>query len=176
MLDLLVERGAAMYGGEAVTQLEHGLQAAECARADGATEALQVAALLHDIGHVLHPDPEGASRDGIDTCHEDLGAEVLAAWFGPAVTEPVRLHVPAKRWLAREPAYRAALSEESQHTLQLQGGVFDDDEATAFGAGPHADAAIRLRRYDDAAKVEGLRVPDLDSWRTVVARVAKETQ
>jgi len=112
--DLFATKGHAAYVGEPVSQLEHALQAAHHAEQAGASDALVVAALLHDIGHLVHKLPEDAADHGIDTRHEQLGQAWLARSFGPAVTEPIRLHVPAKRYLcATDADYVAHLSAAS---------------------------------------------------------------
>jgi phosphonate degradation associated HDIG domain protein len=154
--------GGRQYGGERVTQLAHALQCAAAAEAAGAAAPLVVAALLHDVGHLIHDlGPRPAER-GIDDRHETRGAEWLARWFSVEVTEPVRLHVPAKRYLcAVEPGYFQGLSPASVRSLALQGGPFDADAAAAFIKALHAADAVRLRRWDEAAKVAGLATPDL---------------
>jgi phosphonate degradation associated HDIG domain protein len=154
--------GGRQYGGERVTQLAHALQCAAAAEATGAAAPLVVAALLHDVGHLIHDlGPRPAER-GIDDRHEVRGAQWLARWFGPEVTEPVRLHVPAKRYLcALEPGYFQGLSPASVRSLALQGGPFDAKAEAAFIKAPHAADAVRLRRWDEAAKVAGLATPDL---------------
>lgn len=152
------------YDGEAITQLQHGLQAAAWGEREGASTALCLAALFHDVGHLLVEDAGAMSRAGRDDRHERSGAALLARWFGPEISEPVRLHVDAKRWLARDPAYVATLSEESVRSLALQGGPFDDEDAAAFLATPYARDALRLRRWDDLAKDPDARPPGLASW------------
>lgn len=174
--DLYHERGESLYGGEAVTQLQHGLQAAAAATAEGAEEALIVAALLHDVGHLLNPASETASEQGRDLKHEKSGARFLARWFGPEVTEPIALHVDAKRYLARDETYRRSLSGESQRTLELQGGPMSDAEAAFFRSCGGFEGALALRRWDDAAKVEDWQGPDLESYRAMTDRVARDLQ
>jgi phosphonate degradation associated HDIG domain protein len=160
------ERGGAEYGGERVTQLQHALQSAALAEADDADAALVSAALLHDIGHLVHDLGESPAARGIDDRHEMRGREWLARWFGEAVTEPIRLHVNAKRYLtATDPNYFETLSLCSLRSLALQGGPFAADLADAFIALPHAPAAVRLRRWDEAAKVPGRPTPDLAYFR-----------
>lgn len=154
-------RGAESYG-EGVTQLEHALQAAWLAERAGAPPALISAALLHDIGHMLHALPEDIAEQGIDAQHESIGSAWLSRHFGPEVSEPVRLHVEAKRYLsAAEPGYFDLLSEASKLSLRLQGGPHRPEAARRFLAQPFAEAAVRVRRWDDEAKVVGLRTPDL---------------
>jgi gamma-butyrobetaine dioxygenase len=170
--DLFEQEGRAAYFGEAVSQSEHALQAADLAARDGADDALVVAALLHDIGHLLHGLGENVADRGLDGQHEDLGYAWLARWFDPAVAEPVRLHVAAKRYLcATDPAYLRQLSPASLQSLELQGGAFTPAEVAAFDSVPYSQAAVRLRHWDDAAKVPGLTVPPLDSYRTRLAKL-----
>ena len=154
------------YLGEAVTMDAHQLQAAARAREAGAPDALVAAALLHDVGHLL----DGATDQG----HGDDGARWLGRWFGEDVTEPIRLHVAAKRYLvATEPGYRAALSPASVETLHRQGGPMDDAAATAFGRDPHARAAIALRRWDDQAKDPAAAVPPLGAYHELLEELAR---
>lgn len=162
---LFAERGNSQYGGEAVTQLEHGLQAAWLAEQDGAAPSLIAAALLHDIGHLLHNLPEDAPETGIDDVHEALGERWLKRHFPPEVSEPVRLHVAAKRYLcAVEPEYEAALSGPSRHSLMLQGGPYDAAGVRQFEAEPLYRECVRVRRWDDQAKVAQLETPDLEHF------------
>lgn len=165
LVSRLSKYGDSQYGGEAVTQLEHGLQAAALARGAGATNEQIVAALLHDVGHLLHDLPNDSPDQGIDDRHELLALDYLSTMFPPAVTEPIRLHVEAKRYLsAKEPAYMAALSEPSRISLQLQGGPMSHEEALGFEAHPFFSQAVELRRWDDGAKVAGLTTPSLETY------------
>jgi phosphonate degradation associated HDIG domain protein len=171
---ILREAGHDRYGETAVTQLEHALQCAALAERDGAGPALIAASLLHDIGHLVNPDDHTAARRGKDGRHETFGADYLAPWFGEAVTLPVRLHVAAKRWLtATEPGYAATLSPASAASLAVQGGPFSPEEARRFAAQPGAADAIRLRRWDEAAKERGAPVPALDHFRDHLAAVRR---
>lgn len=162
-------RGNESYG-EGVSQTEHALQAGWLAEQAGAPAALIVAALLHDIGHLIHDLPEDIAETGVDTQHESLGSAWLSRHFGPKVTEPVRLHVAAKRYLCTaEPGYFGRLSEASKLSLKLQGGPMSGAEADAFARGPHADAAVRLRHWDEEAKVVGMKTPDLAHFDSFIA-------
>jgi phosphonate degradation associated HDIG domain protein len=175
VLALFAERGDSGYGGEAVSQLEHALQAAYFAREAGAGPALIVAALLHDVGHLLHGLPDDAPDRGVDDHHEALAARWLTGRFGPDVVEPARLHVAAKRYLcAIEPGYYEALSEPSKVSLDLQGGPMSGREAGEFRALPHSEAAVLLRRCDDSAKVPDLVVPGLGEYVPLIEQVAIE--
>jgi phosphonate degradation associated HDIG domain protein len=170
--DLFASRGHAEYHGEPVSQAEHALQAAHLAERAGADDTLVTAALLHDVGHLLHKLGEDVAERGVDDRHEQLGCAWLRRWFGPAVAEPVRLHVAAKRYLcATDPAYLARLSSASRLSLELQGGPFTPAEVAAFQTNPHAAAAVRLRHWDDEAKVTGLAVPPLEHYRPRLVRL-----
>ena len=165
VIRLFDRRGDSEYGGEDVTQLEHALQAAWLAEREGASPALIAAALLHDVGHLLHDLPDDAPDAGIDDHHENSAANFLGHSFPPSVTEPVRLHVDAKRYLcAVDATYRARLSEPSLVSLRLQGGVMTPDEVAAFETNPFAEDAVRLRKWDDAAKVRELATPPLSHF------------
>jgi phosphonate degradation associated HDIG domain protein len=160
------EAGDAMYLGEPVTVTGHMLQSAACAEHDGAPPELVAAALLHDYGHLVHDLPEDSAEHGLDTQHEEVGFDFLRRSFPPEVTEPIRLHVAAKRYLvAVDPAYRDTLSPASLHSLELQGGPMSQSEIDAFEGAPHAAAACRLRRYDDAGKDPTAATPELESYR-----------
>lgn len=164
IFELVTQRGGDHYG-EGVSVREHLLQTAHHARVDGAPDALVAAALLHDVGHLLQRHGEDAADRGIDAHHERIGAGWLARAFGPAVTEPVRLHVEAKRYLAAfEPGYFELLSAASVQSLALQGGPMSQEEADAFLALDGAADAIRLRRYDEKGKVTGVELDSLESY------------
>jgi len=155
--------------GEDVTQLEHVLQCGELARLDGASGSLIAAALLHDIGQFLNGAGEAAEMHGIDARHEVSGAAFLASHFGPEVTEPVRLHVAAKRYLcAIEPGYAESLSRASELSLRLQGGPMNATEVAEFEGEPAFADAVRLRRYDDQGKRADWAVPALESYRPLL--------
>jgi phosphonate degradation associated HDIG domain protein len=171
ILELVTSGGGEGYFGEPVTQLEHALQTAALAEVDGAPDALVVAALLHDIGHFV-ADLEGVSRPVVDARHEYLGQRWLASHFNRAVTEPIRLHVAAKRYLCSvNMAYVHALTRASQESLTRQGGPMRADEVTVFLQTPWARDAVFLRRWDDAAKVPGKTVPGLSYYRGVIERM-----
>src|SRR5262249_37464188 len=147
IIELLDSRAGASYLGEAVTQREHALQAAQLALTDGADDSLVAAALLHDVGYWI-----GCG----DTPHEQAGGDWLAQGFVPEVSEPVRLHVAAKRYLCTvDPAYASGLSRASVLSLEIQGGLMNGDERRRFEWNHFHQDAVRLRRWDDRAKVPG---------------------
>jgi phosphonate degradation associated HDIG domain protein len=169
IVGIFERQGGAAYFGEPVSQLEHALQAAWHARKENAPNWLVVAALLHDIGHLLHDMPEHVADLGVDSQHESLGQTWLGRYFGPEITAPVRLHVAAKRYLcATDPEYLGLLSPASIQSLALQGGPFTAAEATEFEQRPFAREAVRLRRWDDLAKVPGMEVPGLEHYRAMI--------
>lgn len=166
------ERGGSQYGGEPVTQLEHALQCAALAEQNQAAPTLIVAALLHDIGHVLHDLPDDAPQQGIDDFHENVGYQFLDQHFPESVSAPVRDHVAAKRYLcAVDNAYRGKLSEPSLLSLQLQGGAMTADEVEQFERQPHWRDAVQLRRWDDAAKAADLATKSLGYYLPLIERV-----
>ena len=159
--------GEQLYeGGEQVTQQQHALQTAYAAEQDGASDTLVAAAILHDYGHLVHDLPQEVVARGIDDKHEELVAALLEPYFVSAVTEPARLHVPAKRYLcAVEPSYFNKLSPVSVRSLERQGGPLTEAEVKAFEALPHYADAVRLRRYDEMGKDPDVVTPDLAYYR-----------
>lgn len=164
---LLATRGHAQYGMESVSQLEHALQCAHLAELAQETPETIVAALLHDLGHLL-----AAERDGLqehdsskDDLHQYIALPFLRPLFPPAVLEPIRLHVDAKRYLClMDQGYWASLSPASKHSLVQQGGIFNSAQAEDFYKRDFAAEAVRLRRYDDLAKTPDKVVPGLSHY------------
>lgn len=160
------ERAHRRYGLAAINQLMHAVQSGALARAADLPPTLVVAALLHDIGHMVHTLGEHPAATGIDDRHEDMGARWLARHFGPAVTEPVRLHVAAKRYLcATEPGYFASLSFDSVESLELQGGPMTDTETADFERQRYWRDAVALRRIDEQAKDPNGPLPPFAEFR-----------
>jgi len=156
--------------GERVDMLDHSLQTAARAIADGASDHLVLAALLHDVGHLLGDAGEWGLAD-----HAQIGAAHLRTRLPAAVVEPIRLHVDAKRYLvATDDSYADQLSEASIRSLDEQGGPFSVEQVARFEAEPYASEAIRLRRWDDAGKVVGESAPSLDDVRQLLERVHRE--
>jgi phosphonate degradation associated HDIG domain protein len=175
LFDLYESVGLQSYG-ESITQIDHALQCAALARDAGASDALIVAALFHDVGHLaldVQSEP-GFDLASIDDDHEALGARILAPLFGPPVAQPVALHVTAKRWrCTREPDYHDQLSPASQATLIAQGGLLSEEECQRFERNPGFDDALTLRTWDDTGKVVGLHVGALRDWEPLVRSVAE---
>ena len=171
---LFASEGAAEYLGEPVSQAAHMLQAAALAEREQAGDALIAAALLHDVGHFAGTLSGHDLMSGTDNRHGESGASWLARWFGEEVTEPVRLHVAAKRYLcATEPGYAAVLSPASVYTLSVQGGPMQGAELAEFQANPYSAAAIRVRRWDDAAKDPQAPVPPFGHFAGVIRALVR---
>jgi phosphonate degradation associated HDIG domain protein len=169
---LFARRGAEAYLGEPVTVAEHMLQTAALAQAEGAPAALIAAALLHDIGHLTGEAGEYSPQDTIDRRHDAAGANLLEGFFPFAVTESVRLHVAAQRYLcATDRTYYGKLSEASRHSLSLQGGAMSEAETARFRGLEFHREAVRLRLWDDGGKAPGAPTMTFDDYRPLLRRV-----
>ncbi|WP_136658421.1 HD domain-containing protein [Nitratireductor sp. XY-223] len=170
--EIFERRGADSYLGEQVTMSEHMLQGAKLAEDAGADDHMIAAALLHDIGHYTNEFPEDALEKGINNHHDEAGAAVLAPFFPQVVTDCVKHHVAAKRYLcATDPSYFDRLSPASVHTLNLQGGPMSAEEARAFADNPNLDAIIQVRIWDEEGKVPGMQTPSFSHYAPVLQRV-----
>ncbi len=175
---LLNTQGSKQYGGEAVSQLEHALQCAYLAECAQETEETITAALLHDIGHMLRSEsgePIVEHNENTDDLHQYVALPFIRNLFSDAVLEPIKLHVDAKRYLcAVDKGYWETLSEASKKSLELQGGIYTDTQALAFETNAFGQEAVRLRRYDDLAKIPGAETPGLEHYITMMHRVANK--
>jgi phosphonate degradation associated HDIG domain protein len=172
---LFEEHGNLAYGGEQVSQREHALQCGALAEREAASDELVVAAFLHDIGHLLNRKGPTPTARGVDDLHQFFALPFLRPVLPEAVLEPIRLHVDAKRCLcAIDDTYFGTLSPDSVRSLQLQGGVFSSEEAQAFLSKPYAEDALRLRRWDDLAKVADTATPEIDHYLQLVERVMEK--
>ena len=169
LFNYMEEQGQSFYD-EVVTQLEHALQCAALAQQNGASPTLITSALLHDLGHLILDEHNADTAFlAMDLNHEEIGAEYLAPFFPEVVTTPIRLHVPAKRYLCTTDAsYHDGLSEASKRSLKVQGGIMSNEEREAFERIPHFGDALTLRRWDDLAKVKGLEPAALETYRDTV--------
>ena len=170
---LFERRGGEQYSGEPVTQLQHALQCAALAEAEGADDELVTAALLHDLGHLTQDLGESPTLRGIDDRHQHVALPHLKGLFPARVLGAVGLHVDAKRYLcATRPGYYDALSEDSKRSLVLQGGTFDTGQAAAFIAHAGAADAVRVRIWDDLAKSADATTPPLAHYLDRARRIA----
>ena len=165
--------GNAQYGGEAVSQLEHALQCAQLAERAGEADEMVVAAFLHDLGHMIVADPvkyAEMTASGMDDRHQHVPIPFLESLFTDGVLEPIRLHVDAKRFLcATNDAYWDTLSPASKRSLEIQGGPFSEEAAKAFAALKYSEEAVRLRCYDDLAKVPNASTPEVAHYFKLMA-------
>ncbi|MGD0502789.1 MAG: HD domain-containing protein [Steroidobacteraceae bacterium] len=174
ILALYRRHGSEAYFGECVSMTEHGLQAAHFAREAGAAPALVVAALLHDVGHLIEDVANDIAEWTTDAAHERVGGAWLARRFPLEVSEPVRLHVPAKRYLlATDGDYMAMLSPASVVTLKLQGGPMSAREAAQFETEPFHREAVLIRRCDDRGKVAGLATSRLEDFGPMIEALSR---
>lgn len=166
IFDLFQRRGAEEYMGEAVSMSQHMEQTAACAVADNAADSLVIAALLHDIGHFVGDFAIDALENGIDNLHAEAGAAFLQPFFPPSVTEPIRLHVAAKRYLcAVDDTYFGRLSDASVESLRVQGGPMNGQQTAEFETCPYYQQATKARLYDDDGKVAGLDIKPVTAYR-----------
>ena len=168
IFDVYNKIGHRQYG-ESVTELEHALQTATFAMQFNSSDAVVVASLLHDYGHLQHDEGEDVASHGVDMRHEDLGVIKLTSFFGPEILEPIRLHVAAKRYLChKSKTYIDGLSPASLLSLEIQGGPMSDGEGAEFESNPYYKSAVELRRFDDMGKVSGMKTPTLESFYSLV--------
>jgi predicted HD phosphohydrolase len=178
LIEAMTKSAARQYGTEGVTELAHALQCAELAAAAGADEELALACLLHDVGRYAVAQEEiddtleqVAPRGGTVPGHHEAGADLIQPYVPKRVAFLVRAHADAKRYLcAADPGYYDTLSKGSKHTLTIQGGVMTADEAVSTATQPWWPDALRLRRWDDQAKVVGRPTRELASWEPLLRK------
>jgi predicted HD phosphohydrolase len=174
VLDLYYRFGDDGYD-EDVSQLAHGLQTAALAEAESSSDHLVVAALLHDVGHLLELRTGQSRRGDLDDRHEAVGARFLGGLFGNAVTNPVLLHVAAKRYrVSVDPEYLRCLSPGSVASLHMQGGPLDDAAISSFESARGFRDAVQLRKWDDMGKVDGLATRSMGQYVSMLERLASE--
>lgn len=172
LADIFERRGGEEYLGEPVTMAEHMLQGATLAEAAGASDTIVAAALLHDIGHFTSEFGTFSMDDTEDRFHEEAGAQVLERFFPPLVTDCVRYHVAAKRYLcATRPEYFNRLSEASIHSLNLQGGPMTPAEVAEFERNPNLKEIVQVRYLDDAGKRADMATPPFAHFAPLLQRV-----
>ena len=177
IVELLGSRATTWYGQEAVSQLDHALQCAHLAEQANESPETVVAALLHDLGHMLSPQQElvadQSAMPSKDDLHQFVALPFLRSLFPDAVLEPIKLHVDAKRYLcAVDAGYWGDLSPASKHSLELQGGRYDEAQVRTFEGLTYYAEAVRLRRYDDLAKIPGQPTPPLAHYANLMKQVA----
>lgn len=176
LADIFERRGAESYLGESVSMAEHMLQGAWLAEQENAPDELVAAALLHDIGHYTSEFGTYSPDDTQDKCHDAAGARILEPFFPPIITECVRLHVAAKRYLcATNPGYHDQLSKASIHSLSLQGGPMNEVEVDQFEKNAYHQQAVRVRKWDDEGKVAHMKTKSFDDYTGLLQRIVEAT-
>jgi len=162
------QNNKSLYIGEKVTIAEHMIQSAMMAEKIKSKDTLICSCLLHDYGHFILDDPDELVREKKDGKHEDVGYEYLKKYFKEEIVEPIKNHVLAKRYLARDQKYFNLLSPASITSLKLQGGLMSDDEAQTFEKNKYFKDSIKLRRFDEAAKNEGVKIKDIIEYKSLL--------
>jgi len=157
-----------LYIGEKITISEHMIQTAMLAEQNNSSKSLVCASLLHDYGHFIVDDPDLMVSKSLDGKHESVGFDFLKDYFKPEVTEPIKLHIQAKRYLCRDKSYYDLLSDPSKVSLELQGGIMDYKEAKKFTSLKFYKDAIILRKYDDDGKIPNIKMKKIDEYRDLI--------
>ena len=157
-----------LYIGEKVTISEHMLQTAMLAEKSNSSSDLVCSSLLHDYGHFILDNPDDLVKKKKDGKHEDIGYEFLKKYFVRNVVEPIKYHVKAKKYLARNIKYYQTLSEASKVSLKLQGGIMNDKEAKEFENSEFFENSIKLRKFDESAKKIGLKIKSINEYKNLL--------
>tara|TARA_B100000686_G_scaffold340739_1_gene416890 strand:+ start:1097 stop:1633 length:537 start_codon:yes stop_codon:yes gene_type:complete len=157
-----------LYIGEAVTMTEHMIQTAMLAEKNNSSSNLVCASLLHDYGHFILESPDDLVKKNKDGKHEELGYEFLKKYFINDVVEPIKHHVKAKKYLARDKKYYDCLSEASKKSLEFQGGIMNNEEAKKFECIKFFKSSIKLRKFDEAAKKKGLKIKSINEYKSLL--------
>ena len=158
-----------LYIGEKVTMTEHMIQSAMLAEKNKSSSSLICASLLHDYGHFILDDPDKLVNQKEDGKHEDVAYRYLKKYFKKNVVEPIRIHVKAKRYLARNQKYYRILSQASKVSLHLQGGVMNEEESEKFEKEKFFNDAIKLRKFDEAAKKTGIKIKSIIEYKDLLS-------
>jgi len=157
-----------LYIGEKVTMSEHMIQTAMLAEKAKCNDDLICSCLLHDYGHFILENPDELVKENLDGKHEEIGYEYLKKIFKKEITEPIKYHVLAKRYLAKDKQYFDLLSEASKTSLQLQGGVLNDEECIKFEAQGYFKSTILLRKFDEAAKKTNVKMKSIHDYQKLL--------
>ena len=157
-----------LYIGEKVTITEHMIQTAMLAEKNNCSSSLICSSLLHDYGHFILENPDDLVNKNKDGKHEDVGYEFLKKYFVKDVVKPIKYHVKAKRYLARDEKYYQLLSEASKISLELQGGIMNDKESKEFESNEFFESSIKLRKFDEEAKKTGLKIKSINEYKNLL--------
>ena len=157
-----------LYIGEKITITEHMIQTAMLAEKNNCSSSLICSSLLHDYGHFILENPDDLVNKERDGKHEDVGYKFLREYFVKDVVEPIKYHVKAKRYLARDKKYYQILSKASKISLKLQGGIMDEKEANEFKNNEFFENSIKLRKFDECAKKTGLKIKSIKEYKNLL--------
>jgi len=157
-----------LYIGEKVTIAEHMIQTAMLAEKTNCSSNLVCSSLLHDYGHFILENPDDLVNKEKDGKHEDVGYKFLKKYFVKDVVKPIKYHVKAKRYLARDEKYYQLLSEASKVSLKLQGGIMNDKESKEFESNEFFESSIKLRKFDEGAKKAGLKIKSINEYKNLL--------
>ena len=167
LADLFARAGAQAYLGEPVSMAEHMLQTADAAEHDGAPADLVVAALLHDVGHLVHTMAPDSAEHGIDTAHEEVGRALVVGGVpgDRRRADPPSCRPPSATSAQRLRATCTVLSPASVHSLMLQGGPMTSEEVVEVRVAPplgRRRATSTMGRFRQGA---GRAVPHFEHYR-----------
>ena len=157
-----------LYIGEKITMSEHMIQTAMIAEEKNSSSNLICSSLLHDYGHFILENPDNLVKQSKDGKHEDIGYEFLKKYFSKDVLGPIKYHVKAKRYLAREEKYYNLLSKASKISLKIQGGVMSKEESKKFETNEFFENSIKLRKFDEMAKKSGLKIKSINDYKNLL--------
>jgi [1-hydroxy-2-(trimethylamino)ethyl]phosphonate dioxygenase len=157
-----------LYIGEKVTMSEHMIQTAMLAEKTNCSSNLVCSSLLHDYGHFILENPDELIAKDTDGRHEDVGCAFLEKYFIEDVLGPIKYHVKAKKYLARENKYYRLLSDASKISLKLQGGIMNNEEAKQFESNKFFKNSIKLRKFDEIAKKSGLKIKSINEYKNLL--------
>ena len=171
ILDKIVsnfKNNKSLYIGEKITISEHMIQSAMLAEKAKSNDNIICSCLLHDYGHFIIEDPDKLVKNEKDGEHESIGYEYLKKFFKKEIVEPIKYHVLAKRYLARDKKYFNFLSIASKKSLKLQGGVLNDSESKKFKKKKYFKNSILVRKFDEAAKKTNIKIKSIDSYKSLL--------
>ena len=157
-----------LYIGEKITMSEHMIQSAMLAEKAKSKDDLVCSCLLHDYGHFIIADPDKLVENEKDGEHESIGYEYFKNFFKKEIVEPIKYHVLAKRYLARNKKYFNLLSEASKISLKLQGGILNQKESKEFEKKEYFKNSILLRKFDEAAKKINIKIKSIDEYKSLL--------
>jgi len=158
-----------LYIGEKITISEHMIQSAMLAEKLKSNDDLICSCLLHDYGHFIIDDPDELVKNDKDGYHESIGYEYLKSFFKKEIVEPIKYHVLAKRYLARNKKYYNLLSDASKISLKLQGGILNKKESNEFEKMPFFKNTIKLRKFDELAKKTNIKIKSINDYKNLLS-------